>query len=116
MVLGKKQNKGERCKAIPETYTEEGPIDIIDAYQELSKSAFAVWIRLSVSSQEQLGSGRKNLSKILGYSYNRSNAVLYELEKKGFVVYLPGGPWKKTKFKVIRKPLLRRGHGFVKWF
>lgn len=115
MVLGKKHKKGYRKKALQNLYTEEGPIYIKDAYKILSTPAFSTWIRLSVASKKDLAGGRQHIANILGYSYTRSNSILLELKRNGFVLPIPNGPWKKTQFIVVRKPLLGSGHGFVRY-
>ena len=107
MSIGKKKDKEKRAKALPDTYPEEGPATIKEAYKTLSPPAFAVWMRLSVGKKEDLKSGRTNLSKLLGYSFRRSNEILLELARKGFICVLPNGPWRRTHIVILRKPLTR---------
>ena len=115
MALGKKGKKGERIKALPDRFENEGPIELPEAYEKLSHVAFAVWIRLSVASREDLHGGRQYIADMLGYSQRRSNEILLELERKGFIMFMPEGPWQKTSIAIMRKPLLRRGASFTKF-
>jgi hypothetical protein len=115
MAIGKKSKKGERIKALPDRFENEGPIELPEAYEKLSHVAFAVWIRLSVASREDLHGGRQYIADILGYSQRRSNEILLELERKGFIIFMPEGPWQKTAIAIMRKPLLRRGANFTKF-
>lgn len=113
--LGKRPDGFDRIKASPDLFPNEGPCDITEAYDQLSRNAFAVWIRLSVAEQEELRSGRTNLAERIGYSTRQCNEVLRELDRKGFITFLPEGPWRRTTIVVTRKPLLQRGHGFVRF-
>lgn len=115
MALGRKSKKGERVKALPDRYENEGPIDISEGYKKLSRVAFAVWIRLSVASREELHGGRQYVAKLLGYSQRRSNEVLLELERKGFIMFISNGPWQKTAIAITRKPLLKKSYNFTKF-
>lgn len=115
MALGKKKKKRERFKALPSVYVGEGPADIGDAYNELSRSAFAVWIKLSVVSDEDLHGGRQHLSGLCGYSERRFNEVLLELERSGYITFLPNGPYQPTTISISRKPLLKQGDKFTRF-
>jgi len=111
----KRPDGHERFKASPDMYPDEGPCPIADGYAQLSRKAFAVWIRLSVAEPDELRAGRTNVSALLGYSKRQGDEVLRELERNGFIAFLPDGPWKRTTIVVARKPLLQRGHGFARF-
>ncbi len=65
-------------------------VTIIEAYNNLSQEAFAVWIRLHVTEDQQLCEGRVKLARTLGYSEARSNEILRELSLAGYVECIPG--------------------------
>ncbi len=113
--LGKRVDHKERTKAVPATYPNEGPCGLAEAYEQLTRAAFAVWIRMSVAERSELRMGRGKLSRLLGYSRRQGDEVLRELERKGFVAFIPHGPWRRTIVVVVRKPLLERGHGFTRF-
>ena len=114
--LGKKRRKGdERFKATPEKFPDEGPVEISAAYDVLSRRAFAVWLRLAVASREDLHGGRGHLAQLLGYSQRRCNEVLLELERNGYVSFVPNGPWQPTTVVIERTPGIRRGSRFVRF-
>lgn len=113
--IGKRPDGHERAKAAPDLFPDEGPCPIADAYDQLTRRAFAVWIRLSVAEPDDLRAGRARLSDLLGYSRRQGDECLRELERKGFITFLPDGPWKRTSIVVARKPLLQRGHSFARF-
>ncbi len=108
--LGKRTRKGdERYKAVPDQYPNEGPIDLSVGYDELPRAAFAVWVRLAVATDEDLRGGRRHVAGVLGYSQRRSNEVLLQLERRGYISFIPNGPWQPTTIVIERKPEVRRG-------
>lgn len=113
--IGKRPDGHERFKAVPDLYPNEGPCPLIDAYNQLTRKAFAVWIRLSLASPEELHAGRTKVALMLGYSKRQGDEVLRELERSGFIAFLPEGPWQRTTIVVARKPLIQRGHGFARF-
>jgi len=113
--LGKKVDRKERIKAVPSVYPNEGPCGLVEAYEQLSRPAFSVWIRLSVADPHELRQGRARLSRFLGYSRRQGDELLRELERTGFITFLPHGPWRRTVIVIVRKPLLERGHGFARF-
>ena len=112
--LGKRIDRKERKKASPLLYPDEGPCGLADAYAQLSHQAFAVWVRLAVAERSALRMGRARLSKLLGYSRRQGDQVMRELELKGFIAFVPHGPWRKTIVVIVRKPLLETGHSFAR--
>lgn len=113
--LGKKVDRKERQKAAPERYPDEGPCSLSAAYAQLSRPAFAIWIRMSVAERGDLRVGRAKLSRMLGYSRRQGDELLRELERKGFVAFIPHGPYRRTVIVIVRKPLLEQGHGFTRF-
>ncbi len=115
-VLGKKTRKGnERFKATPDRYPDEGPVELSVAFDELPRHAFAVWIRLAIASKEDLHAGRSHLARMCGYSGRRFNDILLTLERRGFIRFIPSGPYRPTTVVIQRRPGLRTPHRFVRF-
>lgn len=113
--LGKRIDRKERVRATRELYPDEGPCPLADAYEELTRAAFAIWIRMSVAGRGELRMGRGKLSRMLGYSRRQGDELLRELERKGFVGFIPHGPYRRTVVVILRRPLLEHGHGFARF-
>jgi hypothetical protein len=116
--LGKRrplESKRERTKASPILFPDEGPCGLAEAYDQLTRGAFAIWIRMAVAERRELRVGRAKLSLMLGYSRRQGDELLRELERKGFVAFLPHGPWRRTVVVLTRRPLLERGHSFTRF-
>lgn len=114
--LGKRVDRTERKKARPVLFPDEGPCSIPEAYKTLSRPAFAIWIRMSVAERDELRAGRCKMVESLGYSRRQGYELFRELERKGFVRFLPGSsPWRKSVIVIVRKPLLEAGHGFTRF-
>ena len=77
-----------KSKALPGAYENEGVADLAQAYDELTHSAYAVWIRLMILHPAKLYDGKRELCRILGYSSKRGHEVLRELERKGYVDFV----------------------------
>lgn len=114
MVLGKKGDGQKRFKATAEHFPGEGPSSIADAYDALSRHAFAVWMRLAVASSLELKGGRTGMADVIGYSGRRANEVLLELERKGFVSFIVNGVYRPTEIVIERRPMICRGDRFVR--
>jgi len=82
-------------------------VGIIDAYAELTRPAFAVWIRLMAMTPEQLTLGRDFLAKQLGYSEPGASQVLKELSRKAYLKVDSGGPFLPTQFILIKRLILK---------
>lgn len=105
----------KRRKATPDLYPDEGPCDIAEAYDQLSRGAFAAWIRMCVAERDDLRQGREHLAEVLGYSKRQSDELIRELERSGFIATLPEGPWRRTVITIVRRPLLQRGNRFTRF-
>jgi len=62
-----------------------GHATIEQAYDELTKPGFAVWMRLMVTPRHHLSSGRERLATLMGYSRGRFDYILKELYNKGYI-------------------------------
>lgn len=77
------------------------------AYSELSRPAFAVWIRLAGLRERELSHSRKRLASLLGYSEPRARAIFRELVRKGFLVIEPSrGPARPSRIFLVRRALV----------
>lgn len=92
MTLGRGRRPFTRSKAHPDEFPGHGNVDLNRAFEELTPSAFALWLRIS-GEREALAEGRRALAKLTGYSQRRISELLLELERKGYVGFLPeSGP------------------------
>ncbi len=116
-VLGKRRsNKTRKCKALPENYPDQGPAKLDEAYGDLTRAAFATWIRLMVEPRENetLKKGRGKVARMLGYSQRRSNEVLLELSRKGYVSFIFNGSGKPTEVVIERRAMISSRGNFVR--
>lgn len=111
-MLGKKRTrKSTKSKALPEAFPNEGPARLDEAYNTLTKAAFAAWIRMSAESEALVGRG--HVARVLGYSPRRSNEVLRELARKGFVSFITQ-TGKPTQVVIERRALISRRSNFAR--
>jgi hypothetical protein len=106
--------KPKKQKAVISTFQGFGPVRIEDAYDELTHHGFAVWMRLVVAETRELQQGRTKLAKWLGYSQCRSNTVLRELKRKGYISFVTNGAFRPTEVFIERKPILVARNQFVR--
>jgi hypothetical protein len=114
MGLGqnKKGTKRRRSRFHPSEY-RGGPVYTEEAYGELSRSAFAVWIRLMTLTGDQLREGIGSVSRRLGYSPKGGRAVLSELELAGYVGFVNEGT--RQHVVLLRKAMVElRGTSFIR--
>jgi hypothetical protein len=91
------------------------PIAINDAFNELTKTEFAVWIRLCTMSPNQQAIGRNKLYRILNYQVQRpSDTILRQLSDKGYILFEPKGIGKPTAVLIVKRPRISSTHLFVK--
>ncbi len=91
-TLGLGRRRFAKSKAHPDEFPGHGNVELNSAFEELSASAFALWMRIS-GEREALADGRRALAKLTGYSQRRIGELLQELERKGYVGFVPvSGP------------------------
>jgi hypothetical protein len=83
------------------------------AYEELTRSAFNVWIRMHVMTPNQMAMGRAKIAKVFGYSPDRSNVIMRELFHKGYIVPEARGFFKSTTFHLTKRASIRGSAYFV---
>lgn len=90
-------------------------IDIRQAFDELTKTEFACWVRLCTMTPNQLALGRNKIYKLLGYQIQRpSDVVMRSLANKGYLMFHPKGVGKPTAVLIIKRPRIASTHYFVK--
>jgi hypothetical protein len=97
----------------PAAFEGFGPVTIAAAYDELTRHAFAVWMRLVVMDDDELNN-RKKLAVTLGYCPGRSNQVLRELKRRGYISFIVGGPYQPTEVIIERRPFLESRGKFIR--
>lgn len=113
-VERRKQQARRKHRLHPDQY-HSGPVGLAEAYTELSKSAFSVWIRLNSMTQKELRSGKSVLCKILGYKSERGISVLEELERSGYIGFVVTEYRKARAVVILRRAKIRfRGSYFVR--
>lgn len=90
-------------------YEETDHPTIEQAYDELSREAFAVWMRLMIMSNKDLQRGKKYLSKLCNYSLNRFYAIMKELYNKTYVSYVKTSRLGSAHIVVLKKRALIEG-------
>lgn len=86
---------------------------IAEAYDELTRNAFAIWIRMHTMTPNQLAMGRAKIAKVFGYSPDRNNVVMRELFHKGYIVFEPRGVGKPTTIHLTKRASIRGSAYFV---
>lgn len=92
--------------------TESEGIDF--AYIDLTRPAFAVWIRLMTLTTDQHQRGRDYLSKQLGYSEPRASQIFKELCRKGYIKMDAIGPFIPTRLVLIKRLILKGEDHIIK--
>lgn len=86
---------------------------IEEAYNELSRSAFATWLRLHMLSENELKVGMTKLAKSLGYKYRGFYDVTNELRRKGYIDIEFGKSFKPSAVKLQYRCLISGFHRFI---
>lgn len=112
--LGKsKRHRIHRHKASTAEFTNQGPVRLEQAYSELSRAAFGYWLRI-LGEDSALVDGRTALSKVTGYSIRRSNELLKELERKGYVGFFTKIGGDSASVVIHRRCILDGRSGFLR--
>lgn len=107
--------RGQRQPPPPrDTYPTEG-IRIADAYADLPREAFAVWIRLSVMAPKNFSLGYRKLCSRFGYERHRFAEVIQKLQFKGYVrIERDESPFGRCTIHIVRRPMLVGADFFLK--
>jgi len=93
--------------------SDDDPATITEAFKELSKSAFAVWIRLMMVPEKQLVN-RIEMAKLLEYSPAQCNSILRELKQKGYLKMIRGSKvGDPTRFVIKRRAIIAGPNQFL---
>lgn len=103
-----------RSRATREDFPGEGPVEIAEAYKELSRPAFAFWLRMHVASPEEITMGRKKLARVLRTSVRNMSKWMLELKRKGYVDSSRKRP-KPERFAILRRAVVRNGQEFQRY-
>jgi len=88
---------------------------IPEGYRELTKTAFAVWVRLHAMTETELSAGRKAIASTLGKTTSSANDVFRELRRKGFVgVERADNDRRRAKITLKRRAILKGTDRFIK--
>jgi len=80
---------------------------IESAYRELTRPAFAVWIRMMVIPERFFLKGRNKMAKKLGYSEPGADPVFRELSRKGYLKLESSGPFVPVKITLVKRLILK---------
>jgi hypothetical protein len=88
-------------------------ISIADAYAELTRNEFAVWIRMMTMDDDEL-IGRKKTCERLGYKESRGSAILTELKYKKYISVTPtAGVTSPSRIEVVKRAKISGPNRFV---
>lgn len=65
-------------------------------------------------TDDELKAGRHPLAATLGYSPRRSNDVLRELDRKGYISFIRNGAWRATEVVIERKAIIPARGRFIR--
>ena len=86
---------------------------IQEAYNDLTQQAFAVWVRLAVSTDKELFD-RRTIAKTLGYSLSQANLVVTELRRKGYIRFEHyGNPGRRSKLVFRKRTIISGEANFI---
>lgn len=94
---------------------EWSAVKIADAYAELSKEAFSVWIRMAVESDRILAGGLGRMAETFGYRERGFREILRQLRNAGYIrITTPPHGGIPAPLHISRRPLLVGHDRFVK--
>jgi DNA-binding MarR family transcriptional regulator len=88
---------------------------ISEGFEDLTAQAFAIWIRLHLTSDDELDSGRRGLAKKLGLKEATLNRILAELRRKGFIqIRRSENNRRRSRLILKRRAILKGRDRFIK--
>jgi hypothetical protein len=106
--------KVEKKRATINDFPGFGPVGMQAAVKELSRSGFAVWAWLCSSDPKTLKTGRARLARSFGYSKDAFDDVLRELARKGYIAFIPHGPYRPTTITIERRMVIKIGGAIIR--
>ncbi len=96
-------------------YEETNYPTIEQAYEELTREEFAVWIRMMMLPDEILCKGKKHVGKICKYSTNYFYKLMKGLHAKDYITYVKPAILGKPFTIILRKKAMISGvNHFIK--
>lgn len=92
----------------------ENAVSIERAWSDLTKVAFATWIRMHALDGKQLGVGRKAMAKLLRVSKSQMDKDIQTLERAGYIKTHPIGGGRPTRIELVRRCALAGRDHFIK--
>ena len=95
--------------------SDQQTASINDAYAELSKAAFAIWIRLMTETNPAHLQTKERAAKVLGYSsVNSCKRVLEELVEEGYIEFRNDSKGSGCRLVLVKRALLVGRDHFVR--
>ena len=86
-----------------------------EAYDDLTREAYAVWIRLQIVPDHELRRfGLIHLAEKFRYRQRQFGTVMRQLRNKGYVRYQAGLPGVPANIQITKRPLLVGFDRFIK--
>lgn len=85
------------------------PIEISQAWRELTAQSFAAWIRIHAFTAQALKGGRETWARVLGAPRSTVYCWLKELEEKGFIKLIPRCNKTKTGMVLTKRARIKWG-------
>jgi hypothetical protein len=76
------------------------------AWRDLSRNAFAVWIRLMLEPRRSLSLGIKPLARRLAVDHKQLSSYLKELRNKGYLRIIKGAHPSPASIVIVRRAML----------
>lgn len=90
-------------------------VKLEEAYNDLTREAFAVWIRLMVEPDHVLErAGMWKIAEKCNYGKRQFSNILRQLRNKGYLRYRSTSPGVPVKLHVAKRPMLIGFDRFVK--
>lgn len=93
---------------------EPAPFPLDDAWGELGRDAFAVWVRLMLVPSRKLCGGRNVLAEHLQMAPRTLSRFLYELRNKGYLRLIRSHESGRLEVHILRRALIVGPTAFVR--
>lgn len=107
------KDRPNRTKVLPSLDLGYGAVPIDAAFAALTKTEFAVWLRLSCEPAGALRGKTGHIYKAMGLKKSRAAEVLHGLEERGFIVVRVRTTG-HADVVVKRRPYVPRKSGYVR--
>ena len=100
--------------SINDLLPEPEAVSIDQAFEELKRSSFALWIRMMTLSPSDMAAGRLHLARELGWSRDSFNVHVRDLVENGYIELRPS-PGYPTKLVLLKVPSMPMPNYFIKY-